>query len=391
MGTISPYAVRLTARSVATVGNTAGRMYALSTLGSITGCLAAAFWLVSVMGVREIILTLGLVEMSMAVLGLVGLRRMIPAAAAVVAVVLVGAWVPRAIPGDSPAVIFARDTVYHRITISDEGGIRYMKLDNYWQSAKDLNNPERTVFRYTDSMHAGMLFTPDPRRVLMIGMGGGTIAKRYLQDYPAVRMDVVEIDPEVIAAAERFFGVPLGGPARAAAGGRLRAFAQDGRQFVRQTAYRYDQILMDAYLKDTLPFHLATREFFHEVRARLNPGGVFVANVIGALEGPHSRLFRAVYRTLREVFPAVYVFPVDMGANAGPGDLELLRNIVLVGANEVLSPGEVRERYAAVRARFPVSRIGAAVEDLHTVPIRTDDVPTLTDNYAPTDALIHGR
>lgn len=373
------------------MGNTAGRMYALSTLGSITGCLAAAFWLLSVMGAREAILALGLVEMSMGALGMVGLRRLVPAVSAAVAVVLTGAWGMAAMGADGPGVIYARDTVYHRITITDEGGIRYMKLDNYWQTAKDLGNPDRTVFRYTDAMHVGMLFTPDPQRVLMIGMGGGTIAKRYLQDYPAVRMDVVELDPKVIAAAERFFGVPPGGPAYGAAAGRLQTFGQDGRQFVRQTAYRYDQILMDAYLKDTLPFHLATREFFEEARARLNPGGVFVANVIGALSGPDSRLFRAVYRTLREVFPAVYVFPVDMGAGGQAGDLELLRNIVLVGADEVLSPSEVRARYAALRTRFPLSRISAAVEDLYTVPIRTDDVPTLTDNFAPTDALIHGR
>ncbi|MDR5696763.1 MAG: fused MFS/spermidine synthase, partial [Armatimonadota bacterium] len=344
------------------------------------GCLAAAFWLISILGVREIILTLGLVEMGMAVLGLVGLRRLATAAAAAVAIVVLGAWVPRVMAGDSPEIIYARDTVYHRITVSDEGGIRYMKLDNYWQSATDLTDPERTVFRYADYMHAGMLFVPDPRHVLLIGMGGGTIPKRYLNDYPDVRMDVVDIDPEVIAAAERYFDVPVGG--------RLRAFGQDGRIFVKRATERYDQILMDAYLKDTLPFHLATREFFQEVRARLNPGGVFVANIIGALDGPDSRLFRAIYRTMREVFPAVYVFPVDMGPVGVP---ELVRNIIVVGADERLSPAEVRARHAAIRHRIRLADFDAVVEDLYTQPIRTEDVPTLTDNYAPVDALINSR
>jgi spermidine synthase len=380
IGAISPYAVRLSARSVATVGNTAGRLYALSTLGGIVGCLAAAFWLLSIIPVREVIVALGLVQMGMATLGLLGLRRLAAAVAAAVAAVMIGAWAPRAMGVDSPEVIFARDTVYHRITISDEGGIRYMKLDAYWQSAKDLAAPERTVFRYADYMHAGMLFTPDPRHVLMIGMGGGTVPKRYLADYPGVRVDVVDIDPEVIAAAERYFDVPVGG--------RLRAFGQDGRQFVKRADRRYDQILMDAYLKDTIPFHLATREFFQEVRSRLSPGGVFVANIIGALDGPSSRLFRAIYRTLREVFPAVYVFPVGMGVDGGS---ELLRNIIVVGTDEVLSPSEVRERYSAMREQIRVPGFDAVVEDLYTRPIRTDDVPTLTDDYAPVDALIHGR
>lgn len=380
MGTISPYAVRLSTRSVATVGGTAGRLYALSTLGSIAGCFAAAFWLISVLGVRDIVLALGLLEMALAVAGLVGLRR--AGAATVAALVLVGAGAgsARILPPEAPEVVYARDTVYHRITVSDEGTVRYLKLDNYWQSALDLEEPRRTVFRYADYMHVGMLFQPHPRRVLVIGMGGGTVPKRYLEDYPEVQVDVVDIDPEVVEVAHRFFGVPRGG--------RLRAFAQDGRQFVRRAREHYDHVLMDAYLRDTLPFHLATREFFQEVRAGLRPGGVFVVNVIGALEGPHSRLFRAVYRTLREVYPAVYVFPVDFGPAGWP---EALRNIIVVGAQTRWSPGEVQARARGLRGRVKVPGFDAAVADLYLRPIRTEDVPTLTDDFAPTDALLSVR
>jgi spermidine synthase len=380
MGTISPYAVRLSARSVATVGGTAGRLYALSTLGSIAGCFAAAFWLISVMGVRDIILALGLVEMALAVVGLAGLRRVGAAGVAALVVAGAGVGVPRWVPGDGPEIRYARDTVYHRITVSDEGRVRYLKLDNYWQSALDLENPRRTVFRYADYMHVGMVFQPRPERVLVIGMGGGTVPKRYLEDYPEVRVDVVDIDPEVVEVAHRFFGVPRGG--------RLRAFAQDGRRFVQRAADRYDHVLLDAYLRDTLPFHLATREFYAEVRAKLNPGGVLVANVIGALEGPHSRLFRAVYRTLREVYPAVYVFPVDYGPVGWP---EALRNIIVVATDRRWSPAEVQERARQVRGRVAVERFEAVVGDLYQRPIRTEDVPTLTDDYAPTDALLAAR
>ncbi len=378
MGAISPYAVRLSTRTVATVGGTAGRLYALSTLGSIAGCFAAAFWLVFALGVRETILTLGLVEMALAVVALVGLRRLGAAAVAALVVLAAGAWTPRLIPPEGPEVRYARDTVYHRITVSDEGGVRYLKLDNYWQSAMDLVDPRRTVFRYADYMHAGILFQPQPRRVLVIGMGGGTVPKRYVQDYPQVRVDVVEIDPEVVEVAYRFFRVPRDG--------RLRAFAQDGRQFVQGTEERYDHVLMDAYLRDTLPFHLATREFFREVRAKLQPGGVFVVNVIGALDGPYSRLFRAVYRTLREVYPGVYVFPVEF---APAGWTDALRNVIVVGTEHVWSPERVRAAFRAVRDRVRVPGFSSVVADLYTRAIRIEDVPTLTDNFAPTDTLIH--
>lgn len=381
MGTVSPFAVRLATRTVQTVGNTAGRLYALSTLGSIVGCLAAAFWLISVLGVREIVFVLGLVEMAMALVGLVVWRRRLPASVAATAVLILGLALPRAFPADPPGVIYARDTVYHRITVSDEGGVRYLKLDNYWQSAMDLEDPQRTVFRYADYMHAGMLFAPDPVRVLLIGVGGGTIPKQYLTYYPQVQMDIVDIDLHVIEVARRYFRVPVGG--------RLRAFAEDGRQFVRRSPERYDQILMDAYLRDTIPFHLATREFFWEVRATLTPRGVFVMNVIGALSGPHSQLFRAIYRTLRSVFPAVYVFPVEYGTGGVP---EALRNIIVVGAQTPPEPPEaVQGRYARLRDRIRVAGFDAVVGDLYTQPIPTDDVPLLSDNYAPVDALIHGR
>jgi spermidine synthase len=133
---------------------------------------------------------------------------------------------------------------------------------------------------------------------------------------------------------------------------------------------------------------LATREFYAEVRAKLNPGGVLVANVIGALEGPHSRLFRAVYRTLREVYPAVYVFPVDYGPVGWP---EALRNIIVVATDRRWSPAEVQERARQVRGRVAVERFEAVVGDLYQRPIRTEDVPTLTDDYAPTDALLAAR
>src|SRR5437899_5306879 len=115
---------------------------------------------------------------------------------------------------------------------------------------------------------------------------------------------VVVIDPAVIEASRDYFGLPLDD--------RLHAVAQDGRLYLDRTSATYEVILVDAFLKDYgPPFHLVTREFYELVRSRLAPAGVLAANVIGALEGPDSRLFRAVIKTMQDVFPTVYVFPVD--------------------------------------------------------------------------------
>jgi spermidine synthase len=376
MATISPYAVRLRTKSVEGVGGVAGLLYALSTLGSIVGTLLAAFVLISTFGVRSIIQILGATEMVLAIVGLMWARRAGAAAGAALgtAVVLL---LTGGAPASAAGVIHAQDTVYHRIAVSDEGQVRYLRLDNYWQSARDLADPLRTVFTYTDYLHLPIVFVPGFERVLFVGMGGGTTPTRFHHDYPRAAIEVVEIDPAVVATARRLFALPDDA--------RLQIHVMDGRLWLRRTSERYDLIILDAYLIDTIPFHLATREFYRGAFARLTPGGVVASNVIGAIRGPESRFFRAIYKTFQSVFPHVYVFPV------GGGVPESLRNIILVGAGDPpLTPSEVRARAAAAE-RSGAVRIEGFARDADTLldaPIDVHDVPILTDDYAPTDALI---
>jgi len=383
MGMVSPFAVRLRARTVTTVGNVAGVLYALSTLGSIVGALVAAFVLINTLGVRSIIHGLGLVMMALAALGLLAARRRPAAVAAVLAVFLAAGWATLARAEPAAAVVFERDTVYHKISVSDEGRVRYLRLDNYWQSAVDLEYPDRTVFRYSDYMHLPVLFVPSrhPWRVAMIGLGGGTVPRRYVQNYTALEVDVAELDPAVVQTARRWFGLPETP--------RLRVAAVDGRTFLLRSTTRYQIILLDAYLIDTIPFHLATREFFELAASRLAPGGVVASNVIGALDGPDSKLFRAIYKTFRAVFPTVYVFPVGYGGFSSP---DILRNIIIIGTtNPRLSPEGVQARARAFAGVVTLEGFEEAAATLYTAPIRTDDVPMLTDDFAPVDALIPRR
>jgi spermidine synthase len=385
MGMISPFAVRLRARTVATIGNVAGVLYALSTMGSIAGTLMAAFVLIAVLSVEGIVYLLGAVEMGLGVLLWGTARRIGPALAAGVAGIALVVGLPYASGREGPSGLqLRRDTVYHRITVSDEGGVRFLKLDAYWQSGMDLGDPRRTVFAYSDYLHMPIVFKPDARRVLFVGLGGGTTPKRYHEDYGQMTIDVVEIDPAVVAVAREFFSVPQDA--------RLRLHAQDGRLFIARSQERYDIIILDAYLIDTIPFHLATREFFEAVRAHLTPDGVLASNVIGALDGPRSGFFRAVHKTLREVFPSVYVFPVDWGRYGGE---DVLRNIIVVAAQTgpPASPRDVRGAAAAAKAQAGVSlpRFDEAAADLYTARLRDDDVPVLTDDYAPVEILVQER
>ena len=167
------------------------------------------------------------------------------------------------------------------------------------------------VFAYTSYLHLAAVARPRPVRALFIGLGGGSAPAKFLHDYASLtRVDVAELDPDVVKVARRYFNVPDDT--------RLHLVQQDGRLFVEEKAREiaggrslpYDLVVIDAYSASTIPYHLATLEFFRSVRAVLAPDGVVASNIIGAMAGPTSRLLRAMTRTLGEVFPQVYLFPV---------------------------------------------------------------------------------
>jgi spermidine synthase len=242
-----------------------------------------------------------------------------------------------------------------------------------------LGRPFRTRFRYTDYFDLGLAYNPGARRVLFVGLGGGSAPKRMWRDFPSLRIEVAELDPDVVAVARRFFALP-DDP-------RLHVTAQDGRRFLDRDTRRWDVIGIDAFFSDSIPFHLTTREFLELVHERLAPGGVVVTNVIGALEGPDSRLFRALYRTYASVFPTVLVHPV---LEEGSTDERDVRNLMLV-ATDRPAPAKrfLAERWRAIRARSPrAPDLERPIRDRVSKPVPLDGVPLLTDDYAPTDALL---
>jgi spermidine synthase len=200
------------------------------------------------------------------------------------------------------------------------------------------------------------------------------------RDFPKLQIDVAELDPVVEDVARRYFDMP-DSP-------RLRVEVEDGRRYLaRRGGERWDAIGLDAFFSDSIPFHLTTREFLELVRDRLEPGGVVVTNIIGALEGPDSRLFRALYRTYTSVFPTVLVHPVEDVDRS----VTSVRNIMLVATESPpVSKAFLRERWDELRQTHPTTpTLDTAIADRRDVRVRTDDVPLLTDDYAPTDALLY--
>ncbi|HKP18206.1 MAG TPA: fused MFS/spermidine synthase, partial [Gaiellaceae bacterium] len=272
-------------------------------------------------------------------------------------------------------VLFRKDTEYHRLAVVQDGTIRTLRFGSSFQSSTDSAKPFETQYPYTDLFSLSMLYRPGTRSMLFLGLGGGSAPKRLWRDFPRLQIDVAELDPVVVDVARRYFAVP-DDP-------RLRIRTGDGRLFLAKTKRTWDAVVIDVFYEDGIPFHMATYEFLQLVRERLSPGGVVLMNVIGSMAGDGSELFRAIYRTYRAVFPTVVIHPTD-----GPG--EQIQNLIVV-ATERAAPAEsfLAQRWRETRAEsrtFPDIRPPIAQRVDGGIPI--DDVPTLTDDYAPTDALL---
>ena len=421
LASVSPIAVRLAARDLHRLGRTAGRLFAISTAGSIAGTFATAFWLVPEYGTDQV-LAVGAVVLLGAAAAVALLERLwLPgvglAAAAGVAVLAVGALAPETagqvisgsavrnwsplyrerevrtprkldpaevgLGGEGFTVREARDTRYHRLLVVEDEGSRYLRFDSSFQSGMYLKRPFATRFAYSDYLELGLAYNPSARKILVIGLGGAAVQKRLWRDFRDVQVTTVELDPEVVDVAYRWFELPHDR--------RLPVVVDDGRRYLEKTHERYDVIMVDAFYADGVPFHLTTLEFVRLLHERLTPGGVVATNVIGALTGGSSEITRALWKTYAAVFPTVELHPVYEGpADRFPGDI---RNIILV-ATERAAPS--RERLAESwdetrRARAPTAPdLRGAARGRWEHDVVTSDVPLLTDGYAPTDALLIG-
>lgn len=189
---------------------------------------------------------------------------------------------------------------YSVFVIEDEEGVRKLRFarDGIDQSAIVPGDPEQLVFAYMKAMMAGFALHPDPERVLLIGLGGGTFPMFVRRHLPHAVIDIVEIDPIVVEVAAGHLGFKQDP--------RMTVHVADGRRFVEagEAGRRWDLIALDAYGPDMIPEHLATRQFYEAVRARLAPGGMLVANLWS--EYANARYF-SMLRTLEDVFAEVHV------------------------------------------------------------------------------------
>jgi spermidine synthase len=295
LGAVSPFAIRLALTDVQKAGTIAGRLYALSTIGSIIGTFVTALVAIQAFGTqRTMVGTAALLAGSTFLL--IG-RRAVPAILAALALLLVPAGAVKAASG----LLFERESPYQYVSVIQwDDGTRVLQLNegvayhSMWRRGLVLTGQYWDLFAMLPPLldHAA-------RDMLVIGNAGGTIARLYGPFYPGVAIDGVELDPSVTEAGRRFLGLD-DNPS-------LHVYTADGRPFLERSHKRYDLIVVDAYRQPYVPFYLATREFFTLARRHLRPGGILALNV--AKVPGDDRLTRAIDATLLGVFPQVWRWP----------------------------------------------------------------------------------
>ncbi len=323
LGAVSPYAIRLAVSTVEEAGTVAGRLYALSTAGSLAGTLISALLLIPLVGTRRTFLIFALAIAVMAVWGLRPVRRYALAPAAIAALIALPVGTLKAADTDGGRVIHEAETEYQYARVIEyPDGHRTLEL-NEGQAQHSIYDPDTVLTGDVWDAHLVLGFAgfdEPPRRVAILGNAAGTTSRAYEEFFPETRIDGVEIDGELSDIGRKYFD--MNNP-------RLHLYHEDARPFLRRIDAEYDQISVDAYRQPYIPFYLTTEEFFETVKDRLRPGGVLVVNV-GHPEGQDD-LEKVLTATMGEVFPNVMRDPMEdtntlLVASEAPLSAENLRD-----------------------------------------------------------------
>lgn len=387
LGVLSPFAVRIAATSVQSVGKVAGTLYALSTTGSIVGTLITTFVLIPWIGLSAILKVLGAVLLVTSVVTLLINARSkkqvaaFSAAGAVLAAILFGRSQPMPLSAHETLVLDV-DTPYHHISVVDNSlsVSREMRFDRFTESAIRMAPPYPTLATYTDYFHLAFLHSPELRQVLFIGAGGGVGPRAFSAHDEQIQIDVVDIDQKVLDIAREYFFLEEKE--------KIRTVAADGRMFLRTSQEQYDCIILDAFtIGGRIPFHLVTREFLELCDSRMESGGVFVMNINSAVKGELSQIFRSMHSTMDSVFPQTYVFALNRGQRSPSQST----NVILL-ASKKPQPLEPAEWESLARAFHSDSHVGkiqllSMVKDLvRNVPV-DEQSPVFTDDYSPIETM----
>jgi len=372
LGMVSPFVIRLRIRQLETAGNAAGAVYALSTLGSILGTFIPVFWLIPTFGTRPTIFILAFALGTISAAGLLGggrrrLYLLVPVAIAVLAF-FGGGSIRAAAYG---VRLYETESAYNYIQVVKVGNETQLVL-NEGQAVHSVYDPTSVyTHAYWDEVLLARYFGSgrSPRRVAVVGLAGGTIARELTAIEGPVSIDGVELDPKIVDVGRKYFAMTEP---------NLRVTVADGRYWMATQAGQYDLILVDAYRQPYIPFYLTTKEFFEQAKKHLAPDGVLAVNV-GRTRTDY-RLVDALSGTLSVVFSKTFIIDTAgrfnnsvVFATDAPASLELFRARAEAETNPKLQP-VIRDSLALGNVRRAGPNGVVFTDDLAPVERLIDDI-----------------
>ncbi len=380
LGCASPFAIRLALDDTARAGRVSGRIYAISTIGSIMGTFLPVLWLIPAIGTARTFLVFSLLLLALALAG-IALDGGLPALIRhgwmpIVLVLLALLSLPGPIkPGDT--VLYETESAYNYIQVTERDGARLLLLnEGLAEHSIYLPASERPPYGYGtwEFFLVAPYFNPPPvgleavDRLGLVGLAGGTIAKQYTEVFGPVPIDGWEIDPQIVKVARDYFD--MNEP-------NLNAVVADGRWALSQSTHSYSVIAVDAYRAPYIPWELTTVEFFELVRQRLTPDGVLAIN-LGRTPGDR-RLIEAMSGTIAAVFPSLYLVDV-------PGSF----NSILYATVQPTRSANLVENLLRLEASGAPPQLVAVLEravgNIRAVPQSTI---VFTDDWAPVEQLVN--
>jgi spermidine synthase len=374
LGCISPFAIRLGVRDVNEAGRISGRIYAVSTLGSLLGTYLPVLIVIPLAGSRIAALIFGA---ALLIVGLIGLWRT-NRNQALIGLVLLFILTPVAILWTRGGIkeiegqLYEEESAYNYIQVVRRDECNYLLL-NEGQAFHSFYCDEGRVPRI--SVWSLMLAAPyfnDPvekitiDNMAVVGLAAGTIPKQFTETYGPIDIDGIEIDPAIVEAGREYFA--LNEP-------NINVIIGDGRYELNRLSGPYSLITLDAYKVPYIPWHLTTAEFFQEISDRLTDNGVLAINVGNIPED--QRLLQAVTATLLTVFPTVHTVDV-------PGSF----NSILFATKLATSEENLIQNFNQMPSeseQLLVKSLEKAIENI--VPSESSEV-IFTDQRAPVETII---
>jgi len=377
LGTISPFAIRLSVEDTAHAGQTAGQIYAISTLGSFIGTFLPTLVTIPAIGTKNTFLVFSLLLLFVALAGLgkfAGRRNMLRLMWMPVVIAIVAAFSRGQALKNNTGQIYETESAYNYIQVAQQNGYTILRL-NEGQGVHSIYNPNTLQYngpwdQFLISPYFNANRKPsDIKRVAIVGLAAGTTARQMTAVYGNIPIDGFEIDPKIVEVGQKYFGMNMP---------NLNIVIGDGRLNLEQSSYKYDIIAVDAYRPPYIPPQMTTQEFFQIAASHLTDQGVLTLN--SASVPGDRRLINGLATTMGTIFPSIYT--VDI-----PGSL----NTMIFATKQKTIPENLAVNLVTLSQDPGVNPLLIAAMQVAFANLKTGyEITTVfTDDHAPIEWIVN--